>query len=179
MVTLRRAVPDDAPLIMAWRVESSAGRYQPLRAMTTESLRRSLVEDANPRDGAIQRARYIVEAAPGPVGTIRLDIESREHGYGSVGYGIGEAFRGRGYATAALRALLAVAFGPVGPNLDRVEAIAAVENIASRRALERAGFGFEGIARGLLVIGGERVDHARYGILRSDWLATSGTEIES
>jgi ribosomal-protein-alanine N-acetyltransferase len=56
-----------------------------------------------------------------------------------------------------------------------VEAVEAVGNAASRRVLEKTGFRCEGIARGLLVIGGERVDHARYAVLRPEWEAAAGS----
>ena len=42
--------------------------------------------------------RWIVEADGEPVGWVTLEVESREHAIGSVGYTIGERFRGRGYA---------------------------------------------------------------------------------
>ena len=102
-----------------------------------------------------------------PVGWISLRDVNREHQLGAVGYTIGERFRGRGFATAAVRALLPFAFED--SDLERVEAIAAVANTASRRVLERADFRCEGIARALLAIDGVRVDHARYALLRSDW----------
>jgi ribosomal-protein-alanine N-acetyltransferase len=87
---------------------------------------------------------------------------------GDIGYTIGERHRGRGFATAAVRGVLEIAFAPDGVDLWRVEAVAAVENVASRRVLERAGLRYEGIARGYLVINGERVDHARYAVLRPE-----------
>ncbi|HYI25322.1 MAG TPA: GNAT family protein, partial [Thermomicrobiales bacterium] len=68
----------------------------------------------------------------------------------------------------AMRQVIALAFDPNGLDLGRLEAVAAVDNLASRRVLAKAGFIEEGIARGLLVIGGERVDHVRFGLLRPD-----------
>ncbi|MDP9362932.1 MAG: GNAT family N-acetyltransferase, partial [Chloroflexota bacterium] len=59
-------------------------------------------------------------------------------------------------------------------DLGRLEAVAAVGNAASRRVLEKADFRAEGVARGLLVIGGKRVDHVRYGLLRDEWAAGGG-----
>jgi RimJ/RimL family protein N-acetyltransferase len=53
--------------------------------------------------------------------------------------------------------------------LERLQAVAAVENVASRKVLENAGFALEGIQRQLLIIHGERVDHAMYALLRTDW----------
>lgn len=83
-------------------------------------------------------------------------------------YTIGEAHRRQGCATAAVRLVVALAFDPAGPDLARLEAVAAVGNRGSQRVLERAGFTREGRARGLLIIGGRRVDHYRYELLRDD-----------
>ena len=176
VVRLRRVVPDDAELIEGWRADPGMRRYQPLRQLSLAELRRQLAERTarvvDPGlDGEVQ---WIVETGQGPVGWVTLKEIGREHGLGEIGYGIGERFRGRGYATAAVRALLPIAFGAESADLWRLEAVAAVENVASRRVLERAGFVFEGVAQGLLVIAGERVDHARYGLLRSDWERENG-----
>lgn len=174
--SLRRAGPGDAGLVAAWRGEPSAGRFMPNRRRTLAEYRAMLAEAAADGigPGLAGTVRWIVEAGGEPVGWIRLSVTDREHGVGDVGYGIGEAHRGRGHATAAVRATLGIAFGAAGADLGRVEAVAAVGNAASRRVLEAAGFRFEGVARGLLVIGGERVDHARYGVLREEWAAREG-----
>ena len=170
VVTLRRATPADAERILTWRAEPTAAIYQPLRPMTLPRLRAMLAEEQSVIGPWTEgRLRWIVEADDIPVGTIRLDIESREHGIGTIGYGIGEAHRGHGHAAAALRALLPLAFRPDAVDLGRLEAVAALANTASRRTLERAGFRQEGVARGLLIIHGARVDHASYALLRTDW----------
>ena len=176
-VSLRRVRPEDAALVLSWREEPSARRYQPLRRVPLERLREMLAERAAlPLSPALTGdVQWLIVAPKGPVGWVTLTIESREHGLGNVGYTIGERFRGRGYATAGLRAMLPLAFGADTVDLARLQAVAAVENTASRRVLERAGFVYEGTARAHLVIGGVRVDHACYALLRSDWLAGSGS----
>ena len=171
-VTLRRATVDDAAMILAWRNEPTTKRYQPILDRTLDNMRDLLRERAvhvlSPDvDGEMQ---WVIEADSVPVGWITLRVTSRLHGVGEVGYTLGSAFHRRGYMSAAIQQLLAMAFDPVnGANLWRLEAIAAMQNVASRTVLERAGFTFEGVARALLIIGGERVDHARYALLRPDW----------
>jgi ribosomal-protein-alanine N-acetyltransferase len=179
-VVVRRATPADAELVAAWRDEPSTARYMPNRRRSVEELRARLAERAAPAvdpnlAGTVQ---WMIEANGEPVGWVRLTVTDRENGLGDVGYTVGERFRGRGYASAGLRAAVAAAFAPTGADLDRLEAVAAVGNAASRRVLEKAGFRAEGVARGLLAIGGERVDHVRYGLLRDEWAAGSGQTAE-
>ncbi len=167
-VTLRRASPDDAATILAWRREPSAARFQPLKDLSLDDLRHELEMDGTkPLDAAFDgSARFIVVAGDEDAGWVTIQRVDREDQMAGIGYTISERFRGRGVATTAVRAVIDIAFGPLG--IERLGAVAAVENIASRRVLERSGFRFEGIARGLLVIGGQRVDHARYGLLVTD-----------
>jgi RimJ/RimL family protein N-acetyltransferase len=164
---LRRATAADAGWMSAIRQEPSASRYQPLRLYSIERLRAILAaRESLPLDATLQgKVQWAVESGGVGAGWVSLDITSREHGIGALGYTIGEAFRGRGLATWAVRQVIALAFDPHGLDLQRLEAVASVDNLASRRVLAKAGFAEEGIARGLLVIGGDRVDHVRFGLL--------------
>lgn len=82
---------------------------------------------------------------------------------GALGYWIAETHAGKGHATAAVRAVLAHAFGPLG--LHRVEAACLPTNLASRRVLEKAGFRKEGEARAYLKINGDWADHWLFAIV--------------
>jgi len=169
-VRLRRVSADDAEFVAGWRAEESARQYQPLRVLALDELRKQLADrganEISPKaEGEFQ---WIVETPDGVAGWITLTTVSREHNIATIGYTIGEHFRGKGYATEAIKLLQRIAFARDGLDLERLEAVAATENLASRRALERAGFRFEGIARGYLIVNGERLDHARYGLLRED-----------
>ncbi len=81
---------------------------------------------------------------------------------GEVGYWVGEAHQGKGFATRALTAFTAWAFEAYG--LERVEATVFAANAASARVLEKAGFTLEGRERRAVVKNGEMDDlliHAR------------------
>lgn len=175
-VSLRRATPDDAPFLHAIRQEPAAQRFQPLRSYSLARLREMLAlrSDALLDREFAGKTQWVVLADAEPVGWITLDVTSREHGVASVGYTLATAAHGRGIATAAVQALTILAFATSGLDLQRLEAVAAITNIASQRVLEKAGFQREGVASGLLVIGGERVDHVRYGLLRTQWSSVSG-----
>ncbi len=55
--------------------------------------------------------------------------------------------------------------------LNRVEAWANVENVASCRVLEKLGMAREGVLRERGFIRGSKVSEAWYGVLRSEWRA--------
>jgi RimJ/RimL family protein N-acetyltransferase len=69
--------------------------------------------------------------------------------------------RGRGIGTEAVlllgRHLLVNGY-------PRVQASTDVGNVAMRRALERAGYGFEGVLRAFMPEAGRRVDYALYAL---------------
>ena len=70
------------------------------------------------------------------VGGIRF-IHPPEAGEVEVGYGLAESARGRGLATEALRAMTALA---AQHGVAVMVAVTSVDNVASQRVLERAGF---------------------------------------
>lgn len=86
---------------------------------------------------------------------------------GSLGYCLGEAAWGHGYATEAARALLRWAFDVL--DLNRVQAEADTRNVASARVLEKLGFVHEGTLREDCVVDGDVSDTWVYGLLRREW----------
>jgi [ribosomal protein S5]-alanine N-acetyltransferase len=75
----------------------------------------------------------------------------------NLGYWVAQDVTGRGLATKAVGEVIEVAFGELG--LHRLEAGTQVDNVASRRVLEKNGFEPIGIARAYLRIAGEWRDH--------------------
>ncbi|MCS7037143.1 MAG: GNAT family protein [Saprospiraceae bacterium] len=110
-------------------------------------------------------------------------IEHREHGFtgtisvflregidshsDEIGYVMGRPWRGRGYATAAVKALTAMQF-ETRPNLIRLSAWVYSYNPASKRVLEKAGYVVEGFCRALLLKNGQPVDAWLLARLRND-----------
>ena len=80
-----------------------------------------------------------------PIGSIELLIHPNgNHWWGEgsaeLGYWIGEAYQGRGYATEASKVLIKRAFDDLG--IERIFASYKCENAASKRVLEKLGFEF-------------------------------------
>ncbi len=85
----------------------------------------------------------------------------------NLGYFIGEAANGKGYATAATRLALDFAFDVA--DLHRVQAGTLRDNRRSMRVLEKAGFRREGTALRYLEIKGVWEDHEIFAITREEW----------
>lgn len=94
-----------------------------------------------------------------------IEIRPLNEFTGEVGYHTAPWARGKGITTDALIAVTQWAFGE---GFHRIEVKAYVENVASRRVAEKAGFIFEGVARGALHRGNEFHDLAVYARLASD-----------
>ncbi len=99
------------------------------------------------------------------VGTIGLWLRELPRGRASVGYSVLPRYRGRGVAGGALRAVTAFAW--TIPELHRIEAYIEPWNHGSWRAVENAGFQWEGLLRSHQEIGGRRRDMLLYAAVRS------------
>lgn len=84
----------------------------------------------------------------------------------TIGYWIGAPFARQGYMTEAIGAVTRHAFIAMG--LSRIEAACLPDNAASRAALERSGFKYEGVAQSFLQINGRWRTHVLYANLRHD-----------
>jgi RimJ/RimL family protein N-acetyltransferase len=84
----------------------------------------------------------------------------------NIGIALASSARGRGYGSAAQRLLGEYLFAHT--QLNRVEASTEVDNVAERRALDKAGFTFEGVLRGACFRDGRWRDMASYSMIRSD-----------
>jgi len=84
----------------------------------------------------------------------------------NIGISLLPGHRGRGYGAAAQRALAEYLFATT--LVERIEAETDVENVAERRALERAGFTREGVLRHAQFRAGRWRDSMIYSILRAE-----------
>ena len=81
-----------------------------------------------------------------------------------LGYWLGEAYWGRGIATAAVRAVVRHGFDTLP--LNRIEAYVYANNPASARVLEKTGFEYEGRLRRSVIKDGQVLDSLLYARLR-------------
>ncbi|UAB95747.1 GNAT family N-acetyltransferase [Dactylosporangium vinaceum] len=100
------------------------------------------------------------------VGTADLRFNALDPVSAEVGYSAAPWARGKGYTTAAVRALCRYGFERLG--LVRIVWRAHVGNDASRRVAEKVGFKVEGVQRDSCVQRGRRVDGWTATLLRPD-----------
>jgi len=105
------------------------------------------------------------------IGTCTLFAINEAQGRGEVGYGLGQAYWGRGYMNEALKALIGFAFGTLG--MRRLEADIDPRNAGSLHALERLGFRREGLLRERWKVNGELQDSVVLGLLSHEWRSES------
>jgi RimJ/RimL family protein N-acetyltransferase len=99
----------------------------------------------------------------GGIGLNRLD---RDHRSANLGYWVRELEQGKGVASAAVATIADFGFNTLG--LQRIEIVADIDNLASRRTAERAGAHLDGISPNRLCHKGEVVAAAVYSLLPAD-----------
>ncbi|MDX6326121.1 MAG: hypothetical protein QOK15_2475 [Nocardioidaceae bacterium] len=173
-VVLRRLRPDDTGRIVEGCLDPVTAHWlgqlpQPYRLSDAEWF----LQDTEERH-ATGRAVTWAMADPADdrlVGIANL-FDLRGGLDAEVGYWVHPSARGRGVATEACRLALRHAFVPQddgGLGLQRVRAIAAVDNVGSRTVLERSGLTCQGRERRLIRLGGgTHADAAVYDVLAEE-----------
>ena len=87
--------------------------------------------------------------------------------YMEIGYILAPSERKKGYGSEAAKIIVDYLF--LSKELVRVQAITGVDNFASHRVLEKAGFTKEGIIRKSAFIRGVWQDGVLYSVLRDEW----------
>ena len=122
------------------------------------------------RNGTSATFAIHLEDLDGAVGGVGLRFFSElDDGCAEIGYWVAAASRRRGIATAATRLASRWAFDEV-PELARLQLRADVENVASNRVAEKAGFTREGVLRAQRFNArlGRRSDFVMWSLLREE-----------
>lgn len=101
----------------------------------------------------------------GTCGFASIDTENRS---AEIGYVINNAYRGKGYAVEAARAVIRTGFYEL--DLNRIEARYMVGNSASERVMRKLGMTYEGVCREEIFVKGKYRDIGHYALLRSDFI---------
>lgn len=172
-IVVRPYQPEDAVAILAGVMATRAELQQRLRSMqgfdSLDDARRLV---ARSRGRWILREDFIAgifERTSGSFcGEVSLHPIDWEYGKFEVGYWLCATARGKGYATEALRLMSGLALATLGA--QRVEIFVEIDNTASCRVAERAGFVLEGTLRRNLraADGGSLRDVRAYSLIAQD-----------
>jgi len=141
-LVLRPIPPDEARRIVAGTPDSTdtwADGFP--REDDADGLRMLLRADGDATQAPPFGSLLISDRATGQaIGSIGFFGPPDEHGQVTIGYGLVEQYRSRGLGTEALLAM--VGYCRTRPGVSVVLADTDLDNKASQRVLEKAGFGF-------------------------------------
>nr|WP_198423971.1 GNAT family protein [Microlunatus antarcticus] len=163
--------PADAAALanLVLRNREALAPWEPVHAedyFTPAGQERGLAQ-ALARQARDEQHPFVVLVDGRPVGRMNLnDVVRGAFQNAHLGYWIDVDHQGRGVATAAVRAVLAIAFGELG--LHRVQAGTLLHNHASRRVLAKNGFTEIGVAPRYIRIAGRWQDHVLHQRLVDD-----------
>jgi len=166
LVALRPFVPEDATSVYEACRDPEIRRFTSFPEAQDVSQTRAWIETQpgmRERGEALDLA-IVAIGEPTPVGAVGLTALAFVHRRAEIGYWIAPSARRRGIATAAVRLLSVWALGPP-LSLVRLSVHADVDNTASGRTAERAGFEFEGVLRSYLCAKGRHWDVAMYSLI--------------
>ncbi|XP_054820693.1 uncharacterized protein LOC129319622 [Prosopis cineraria] len=84
-----------------------------------------------------------------------------------LGYVLGSKYWGKGIALKVVKQMVEMAFVEL-PDLERLEALVDIENVASQRILEKARFQREGILRKFLFMKGKSRDMVMFSVISDE-----------
>jgi len=143
---------------------SRAGPASPRRALEEQCAETTL--DA---EGQWLTFAVVWREANRVVGEVGLKWLSRKHRQGETGFVFNPEYHGRGLATEAAEAMLALGFGKLG--WHRIIGSCDPRNHASARLMERIGMRKEAHFVHSLFLKGEWVDELVFAILDQEWRA--------
>lgn len=168
---LRPLAPGDVDALLTYRGDPEVCRYLPFEPMTRAVLAGRLAGDLGrtrvTEDGQGLTLGVEDRGTGALLGDVVLFLRSREHGGGEIGYVFHPGAGGRGYATEACSALLALAFDVLG--LHRVVARLDSRNAASARLAARLGMRREAHFVRHERFKGEWSDELVFAMLAEEW----------
>lgn len=168
-LVLRPFENEDAADLLRVFAEPEVVRYWSSGAWTDIAQAEAMIAEARQayRDGGLARYAIALADTNRLIGICNLRGFFEQNRRCELGYALGRAYWGQGFAAEALEALLDHAFHVL--DINRIEADIDPRNEASARLLEKLGFRREGYMPERWIVHGEKADTAFYGLLRRYW----------
>jgi len=170
-LTLRRFATHDLAAFLAYRNDPEVARYQGWETISVWEARVFIEEQQSQEPGGSNSLFQVAFARKDTdelIGDGMLHVKTDDR-LGEIGYTIAPASQRQGYATEAVQAMVAYAFGTL--RLHRIMAVADCRNLPSIRLLERLGMRREGHFLQHAWYKGEWCDEYQYAILHDEWAA--------
>ena len=158
-VNLKIMEKEDLPVLQEWNNNPEfMGEYEPLRQETRTELEKTY-------DNLKDAQWFFVQKKDGTkIGYIAHFLAAGEI---ELGYFVVPNERSKGYVNEAIKIIVDYLF--LSEDAVRIQAKADPENVASWKALEKAGFKKEGVLRKTFYCKGKWRDDNMYSILREEW----------
>ena len=168
-LTLRPIREDDLPDLYAVFADPDVMRYWSTPPMRDMDEARAYLADIERNFTARTAFKWAITRRDGDrlIGTTSLFRLDGPHHTGEIGYALGSAHWGNGYAAEAVHRTCQ--FGFEALDLRRIEADIDPRNHASIQVIEKAGFQREGVLRERYIYNGEIQDVVYYGLLAREF----------
>ena len=163
VVSLREWLDDDVPAIVAICDDPEVARFTRVPSPYTERDAREFLDG-----GVLKEMSFAIVVTDDEGEEVLGSIGLRDagEGRGELGYLVAAHARGRGVASRAVRLLAEWAVTEGGR--ARVQLYTHVDNPASQRTAEKAGFRREGVLLAYMLLKGERHDAVIFGMTPED-----------
>jgi len=167
---------DDAGALYREASDAKVTRWFSWGPYTEQAQAHAYLERLPAERAAGKQLDLVVERlGEGPIGISGLSEFSLRDRRATIGTWLGREWWGTGVNRESKALMCHLGFAVLG--LERIGSYASVDHARSQRALERLGFGREGVLRGFHRHGERVLDVVVFGLLRSEWESGSLREV--
>ena len=172
LITLRKPHLDDTQAVFDGCQDPLIPRFTAISADYSMAHALDYVQRTDASVRTQRELPFVIEFGNGDdkvfAGTISFHSLSVKNSVGELGYWMTSSMRGKGIATTAARMLTDYGFASIG--FKRVEALVDIENVASAKLLESAGYQREGLLKNKVTRDdGRQVDMYLFAAVPETW----------
>jgi len=170
---LRPIEPNDTIALYKYRSDSFTNKYQGWVPKTKDEVKKFIakVSPAINIPGTWFQFIILLNDSNTVIGDIGIHFSDTDNSQVEIGCTLDKSFQGNGYATEALKQLIAFLFNDL--NKDKIITSIDPRNIKSINLVEKTGFKKEALYEKSLLINGEWVDDLIFAILRTNQIKSN------